>query len=98
MKRLTLIFSFIFIYGVSCGQDSLSKLARNAFIIHYYPSTLLAGDISFGVEHRYKNRLAQELSFNVKTFQPKLYYFDKGCRADYLIKYYLYNGNILHFS
>lgn len=77
----------------------MSKLPnKNQFIIHYYPSALLAGDISFGIEHRYKKRFAQELSFNLKTFQTKFYYFDKGYRADYLIKYYLYNGNTFRFS
>jgi hypothetical protein len=85
---------------MSFGQDSLRKHAsyKNRFAVHYYPSALLAGDISFGIEHRYKKRFAHELSFNVKTFQPKLYYFDKGYRADYLVKYYLYNGKIFRFS
>jgi hypothetical protein len=75
------------------------KPARNRhFLIHYYASSLLAGDISFGVEHRFKKRFGQELSFNLKMFQPKFYDFDKGHRADYLIKYYLYDGKVVRFS
>ena len=100
MGKRTLILCLCVFYKISYGQDSLRKHSayKNQFVVHYYPSALLVADISFGIEHLYKKRFAQELSFNVKTFQSKLCYFDKGYRADYLIKYYLYNGKTFRFS
>ena len=94
-----MIFFFLFVQG----QDTLRK---NRFVVNTYPSNLLAGDISVGVEHIYKKRLSHEFMFFVKVFSPSnvfgpnlsFYKYDKGVRLNYLIKYNFINRKYFRMS
>jgi hypothetical protein len=87
MKKIvaTIILLNFFLLGVY-AQDTLKK---NRFIINTYPSNLLVGDISLGIEHVYRKRLSHEFMFFYKVFSPNatFYKYDKGFRLNYLIKY-----------
>lgn len=79
------------------AQDTLRK---NRFIINTYPSNLLAGDISLGIEHVYKRRLSHEFMFFYKMFSPDATYYkyDKGFRLNYLMKYNFINRKYFRMS
>jgi hypothetical protein len=79
------------------GQDTPRK---NRFIINTYPSNLLAGDISIGIEHIYKKRLSHEFMFFYKVFSPDATYYkyDKGLRLNYLMKYNFINRKYFRMS
>ena len=100
MKNIILLLTLFLVSAKGIGQDSLSKpsITKNKYFIHYYPSTLIAGDVALGIEHLYKKRLSHELSVSIKSFKTNIYYYDKGYRLDYLIKYNLYNGKTFRFS
>lgn len=79
------------------GQDTLRK---NRFIINTYPSNIMAGDVSIGIEHVYKKRLSHEFMFYYKVFSPDATYYkyDKGCRINYLLKYNFINRKYFRMS
>lgn len=83
--------------SIASGQDTLNK---NRFYINTYPSNLLAGDISIGIEHLYKKRISHELMFFFKTFSPNIgyYKYDKGIRLNYLVKYNFINRKYFRMS
>jgi hypothetical protein len=100
MKKIIRLLLLFLIASQIHGQDSLSRTLapKHQFIIHSYPSALLVGDISLGVEHVYKKRFGQEFSLNLKTLNTNVYYYNKGYRIDYFIKYYFYNGKRFRLS
>ena len=85
------------IFSIVHGQDTLRK---NRFTLNTYPSNLLAGDISFGIEHIYKKRLSHEFMFFFKVFSPDATYYkyDKGFRFNYLMKYNFINRKCFRMS
>ena len=84
------------------GQDSVrqSDLIKHKIFIHLYPSALTVGYISFGFEHLYKKRLAQEFTANIKSWDDPIFYYryNKGYRLNYLLKYNIYIGKIFRLS
>jgi len=94
-----LVGIFIFFISLSAfGQDSLAPTKNNKLFLHYYPSNLLTGDISFGAEHLYKKRFAQEFSVNIKCFESFHLHYDRGYRFNYLAKYNITNSTNFRFS
>lgn len=79
------------------GQDTVR---RNQIIINTYPSNLLVGDISIGIEHLYRKRLSHEFMFFYKVFSPETYYYkyNKGFRLNYLIKCNFINRKYFRMS
>ena len=98
MKKIvaTITLLYFFLLGVY-AQDTLRK---NRVIINTYPSNLLAGDISIGLEHVYRKRLSHEFMFFYKVFSPNttFYKYDKGFRLNYLIKYNFINRKYFRMS
>lgn len=81
------------------AQDSLKDpVYKHRLFVHFYPSTLIVGDVSLGFEYLYKKRIAQELSLGIKSIPTNIYYFDKGFRLDYLLKYNLFEDEQFRFS
>lgn len=104
VKRSDLKNLLLFIISFLCVKQFKAQVAvqepvyKNRLFVHYYPSTLIVGDVSFGFEYLYKKRISQELSLGVKSFQTKIYYFDKGFRLDYLFKYNWFEDDQFRFS
>lgn len=98
MKKIVLTIILLCCYLSSIyGQDSSRT---HKFLINTYPSGLMAGDISLGVEHIYKKRLSHELMLFVKVFnQNQTYYkYNKGFRLNYLMKYNFINRKYFRMS
>ncbi|MCE3227558.1 MAG: hypothetical protein K0S32_2109 [Bacteroidetes bacterium] len=89
MKKLFCIIILQLSVTSIFGQDTLLKTAaiKNQFIVHYYPSAHIIGDIALGFEYAGKKRFAHEISLNVKVFPSNFYSCNKGFRTDYLFKY-----------
>lgn len=96
-KVVVVIFLSFGFLSMVFGQDTLRK---NQIMINTYPSNLLAGDISLGVEHLYKKRLSHEFMFFYKVFSPEAYYYkyNKGFRLNYLMKYNFVNRKYFRMS
>lgn len=96
-RRLATIIFMTIALSLASKQDTLKK---NRVHLITYPSNLLAGDISIGLEHLYKKRISHELMFFFKMFSPNIgnYKYDKGVRLNYLVKYNFINRKYFRLS
>lgn len=81
-------------------QDSLvyTPFANHGLFLHYYPSALVGGDVSGGLEYLNGKNLSLEFSVNLKSFTPEIYHYNKGYRLNCLIKYDLSYSESFRFS
>ena len=83
-----------------CGQDPPVEpfISKHGLFLHYYPSALVGGDLSVGLEYQSKKNLSLEFAFNHKLFTPGIYHYNKGYRLNYLLKYDLSRTESFRFS
>lgn len=75
-------------FGAGLAQEKSAAL-KPSWIIFVYPTALVAGDASAGLECRPSKKIGFEGALNCKLFAPKIYEYDHGYRTDFLFKYYL---------